>query len=105
MKYENETLPYNATRKRDATNGKQKKRKGKKMFRCEYCGLAEWYEAETFFQAAAKFILDHPEIESSSQDESPLILVVEKDTYRMGSYPADLCRIEADYLVGLRSHA
>ena len=75
------------------------------MFRCEYCGLAEWYEAETFFQAAAKFILDHPEIDTCPSLEAPLILVVEKDTYEMGSYPADLCRIEADYLVGLRSYA
>tara|TARA_R100000008_G_C3573047_1_gene163431 strand:+ start:572 stop:781 length:210 start_codon:yes stop_codon:yes gene_type:complete len=67
--------------------------------------IKKWYEAESLFQAAAGFILDHPEIESCDQDESPLILVVEADTYEMGSYPADLCRIEADYLVGLRSHA
>ena len=75
------------------------------MFRCQYCGIAEWYNAESLFQSSAWFILDHPEIESCDQDESPLILVVEADTYEMGSYPADLCRIEADYLVGLRSHA
>ena len=75
------------------------------MCRCQYMGIKKWYEAETLFQAAAKFILDHPEVESCDQDESPLILVVEKDTYQMGLYPADLCRIEADYLVGLRSHA
>ena len=50
------------------------------MFRCEYCGIAGWYEAETFFQAAAWFILDHPEVESCDQAESPLILVGEKDT-------------------------
>ena len=75
------------------------------MFRCQYMEIKKWYEAESLFQAAAWFILDHPEIESCDQDESPLILVVEADTYEMGSYPADLCRIEADYLVGLRSHA
>ena len=71
------------------------------MFRCEYCGTSKWYEASTPFEAAAKFIVDHPKIESSGEAE-PMILVVEKDTYQMGAYPADLCRVEADYIFGLR---
>ena len=72
------------------------------MFKCEYCGTAEWYEASTPFEAAAKFIIDHPEIAGAEQDDTPMIAVVERETYQLGSYPADMCRIEADYMVGLR---
>ena len=74
------------------------------MFRCEYCGTSEWYKAESLFEAAAKFIVDHPKIESWQEDK-PVIMVVEKDTYQMGAYPADLCRIEADYILGLRERS
>ena len=57
--------------------------------------VTQWYEADTHFEAAAKFILDHPEINCSD------IWVVDEN-YQMGMYPLENVKWKADYLCGLR---
>tara|TARA_Y100000296_G_C5092990_1_gene215878 strand:+ start:494 stop:742 length:249 start_codon:yes stop_codon:yes gene_type:complete len=56
----------------------------------------EWYQdAESHLDAAARFLLDHPEV-----NNSPVLVVNEE--YVMGNYPLEVVRWKADHLCGLR---
>ena len=57
--------------------------------------VSEWVDANSPLDAAARFILDNPDVNSSP------VLVVDTD-YNIGNYPLDLTKITIDYMVGLR---
>ena len=57
--------------------------------------VSGWVEAESPLDAAAKFILDNSEVNSSP------VLVVDTD-YNIANYPLDNVKITIDYMVGLR---
>ena len=57
--------------------------------------IGEWVDADTPLDAACKFILDHPEVNSSP------VLVVDT-AYNIGNYPLDNVKISIDFMVGLR---
>ncbi len=65
-------------------------------FHLQDCNLCEWIEADSHLDAAALFVLKHPAVNTSP------ILVVDKD-YNMGNYPLEDVKLNADYIVGLRS--
>ena len=58
--------------------------------------LIRWVDADSHSEAAALVLLDNPEIDCS-------IWVVDTD-YKMGVYPLDLTRLQADFIVGLRHY-
>lgn len=64
-------------------------------FQLQDCKLYEWTEADSHLEAAAMFILNHPEVNCEP------ILVVDEE-YNMGCYPLEAVKIQADFLVGLR---
>ena len=57
--------------------------------------VSGWVNADTPLDAAAMFILDNPDVNSSP------VLVVDTD-YNIASYPLDNVKIIIDYMVGLR---
>ena len=57
--------------------------------------ISQWVDADSPLDAAARFILDKPDVNSSP------VLVVDTD-YNIGNYPLDLTKITIDYMVGLR---
>ena len=57
--------------------------------------IRQWVDADSPLDAAARFILDNPDVNSSP------VLVVDTD-YNIGNYPLDLTKITIDYMVGLR---
>ena len=57
--------------------------------------VSEWVDANSPLDAAARFILDNPDVNSSP------VLVVDTD-YNIGNYPLDLTKVTIDYMVGLR---
>ena len=57
--------------------------------------VSEWVDANSPLDAAARFILDNPDVNSSP------VLVVDTD-YNIGNYPLDLTKITIDFMVGLR---
>ena len=57
--------------------------------------ISQWVDADSPLDAAARFILDNPDVNSSP------VLVVDTD-YNIGNYPLDLTKITIDYMVGLR---
>ena len=57
--------------------------------------ISQWLDADSPLDAAAKFILDNPEVNSSP------VLVVDTD-YNIANYPLDNIKITIDYMVGLR---
>ena len=57
--------------------------------------ISQWLDADSALDAAARFILDNPDVNSSP------VLVVDTD-YNIGNYPLDLTKISIDYMVGLR---
>ena len=64
-------------------------------FHLQDCNLGEWIEADSHLEAAALFILEHPEVNCEP------VLVVDKE-YNTGCYPLEAVKIQADFLVGLR---
>ena len=58
--------------------------------------VSQWLDADSPLDAAAKFILDHPEVNCSP------VLVVDTD-YNIANYPLDNVKITIDYMVGLRT--
>ena len=57
--------------------------------------ISQWLDADSPLDAAARFILDNPDVNSSP------VLVVDTD-YNIANYPLDLTKITIDYMVGLR---
>jgi len=57
--------------------------------------ISQWLDADSPLDAAARFILDNPEVNSSP------VLVVDTD-YNIANYPLDNVKITIDYMVGLR---
>ena len=57
--------------------------------------ISQWVDADSPLDAAARFILDNPDLNSSP------VLVVDTD-YNIGNYPLDVTKITIDYMVGLR---
>ena len=57
--------------------------------------VSKWYTAADHFEAAAMFILDHPNVNCKD------INVVDED-YNLGCYPLATVKWKADYLCGLR---
>ena len=57
--------------------------------------ISQWLDADSALDAAARFILDNPDVNSSP------VLVVDTD-YNIANYPLDLTKITIDYMVGLR---
>ena len=57
--------------------------------------ISQWLNADSPLDAAARFILDNPDVNSSP------VLVVDTD-YNIANYPLDLTKITIDYMVGLR---
>ncbi len=51
-------------------------------FHLRDCNVAEWIEADSPFEAAIKFIVNHPEVNTSP------ILTVDRE-YNMGNYPIE----------------
>jgi hypothetical protein len=64
-------------------------------FHLQDCDHCEWFEADSHLGAAAMFILNHPEVNCEP------ILVVDEE-YKIGCYPLEAVKIEADFVVGLR---
>ena len=57
--------------------------------------ISQWVDADSPLDAAARFILDNPDVNSSP------VLVVDTD-YNIANYPLDNVKITIDYMVGLR---
>ena len=57
--------------------------------------VSGWVDADNPLDAAAMFILDNPDVNSSP------VLVVDAD-YNIANYPLDNVKITIDYMVGLR---
>ena len=57
--------------------------------------VSKWVDADSPLDAAARFILDNPDVNSST------VLVVDTD-YNIANYPLDNVKITIDYMVGLR---
>ena len=57
--------------------------------------ISQWVDADSPLDAAAMFILDNPDVNSSP------VLVVDTD-YNIANYPLDNVKIIIDYMVGLR---
>ena len=57
--------------------------------------ISQWVDADSPLDAAAMFILDNPDVNSSP------VLVVDTD-YNIANYPLDNVKITIDYMVGLR---
>ena len=57
--------------------------------------ISQWVDADSPLDAAAMFILDNPDVNSSP------VLVVHTD-YNIANYPLDNVKITIDYMVGLR---
>ena len=57
--------------------------------------ISQWVDADSPLDAAARFILDNPDVNSSP------VLVVDTD-YNIANYPLDNVKIIIDYMVGLR---
>ena len=57
--------------------------------------ISQWVDAHSPLDAAARFIMDNDEVNSSP------VLVVDTD-YNIANYPLDLTKITIDYMVGLR---
>ena len=57
--------------------------------------ISQWVDADSPLDAAARFILDNPDVNSTP------VLVVDTD-YNIANYPLDLTKITIDYMVGLR---
>ena len=57
--------------------------------------VSGWVDADSPLDAAAMFILDNPDVNSSP------VLVVDTD-YNIANYPLDNVKITIDYMVGLR---
>ena len=57
--------------------------------------VSGWVEAGSPLDAAAEFVLDNPDVNSSP------VLVVDAD-YNIANYPLDNVKITIDYMVGLR---
>ena len=57
--------------------------------------ISQWVDADSPLDAAARFILDNPDVNSSP------VLVVDTD-YNIANYPLDLTKITIDFMVGLR---
>lgn len=57
--------------------------------------ISQWVDTDSPLDAAAMFILDNPDVNSSP------VLVVDTD-YNIANYPLDNVKITIDYMVGLR---
>ncbi len=57
--------------------------------------ISQWLDADSPLDAAARFILDNPEVNSSP------VWVVDTD-YNIANYPLDNVKLTIDYMVGLR---
>ena len=57
--------------------------------------ISQWVDADSPLDAAARFILDNSDVNSSP------VLVVDTD-YNIANYPLDNVKITIDYMVGLR---